>query len=38
MAEKIKNLKNKINQAVEIKGWVFNLRSSGKIAFFTGNR
>jgi asparaginyl-tRNA synthetase len=30
----IKDLKNHLNQTVEIDGWVSNLRSSGKIAFW----
>lgn len=30
----IKDLKDKINQTVKLKGWVYNFRSSGKIAFW----
>ncbi len=34
----IKDLKNHVDELVEFRGWVWNKRSSGKIAFFTIER
>ncbi len=33
MKSSIENIKNHVNESVAIRGWVYNLRSSGKIAF-----